>query len=346
MDPSSSPSRPNVLLIMTDDLTWGDLGCHGNTVSRTPALDQLYRQSTHLMRHYAAPCEPLARRAHDRALPLPHPRHRYLLRALHDGPRRAHARGNPARLRLSHGTFWQVASWGLLPHATARQRLRRIPRACGAGGLGAPGNPTANDGYFNPDLRRNGKVVPSQGYCTDIFADETIAFIERNRHQPFFAFLATNAPHNPLLGKLKMGAALPRKRDQRTPRSALWHDRELDMNIGRVLTRLDELDLDSNTIVIFTSDHGWCRSTLHNGQHRFNGGLRDGKGSMYNAAASLSPLFLALALANLRRRARCGCDLKPHRHPPNPGPRLWRKSPAGSQNRRHKSPPTAPRQRK
>src|SRR5262249_33281976 len=67
----------------------------------------------------------------------------------------------------------------------------------GAGGLGSPGNPTLKDGYFDPDLRRDREIVSTEGYCTDIFTDAAIDFISRNKDQPFFAYLATNAPHHP-----------------------------------------------------------------------------------------------------------------------------------------------------
>jgi arylsulfatase A len=136
------------------------------------------------------------------------------------------------------------------------------------------------DNYFDAQLERNGLPYQTRGYITDALTDETIRFIEQNRARPFFAYVPYNAPHTPLQCPEKYVASfralgLP----ERTAR-IYGMIANLDENIGRLLRRLDELNLAENTLVIFLSDNGmiWGRDEK---QRRFNAGLRDQKFTVY-----------------------------------------------------------------
>ena len=101
----------------------------------------------------------------------------------------------PGRLSLRH--LRQVAPGRQLSAAAHRPRF---PRGAGASRRRArqPGNRPGGDGYFDPILEKNGQPERVKGYCSDIFTDAAIAFIEANRDRPWLAYLAYNAPHTPL----------------------------------------------------------------------------------------------------------------------------------------------------
>jgi arylsulfatase A-like enzyme len=144
------------------------------------------------------------------------------------------------------------------------------------GGIGQPSDPPGNS-YFDPILQHNGKAEKYKGYCTDIFTDAAMRFIERNRSRPFFAYLSTNAPHGPL--QIDDAYVSPYKAmglDDTTAR--------VDENVGQLLGRLRELNLDENTIVIFLTDNGPQ-------QNRYNGGMRGRKGTVYEGGIRV-PCFV------------------------------------------------------
>lgn len=282
--------RPNVLIIIMDDLTWGDIRCHGNPHVRTPNLDRLHQQSTRLTRYYSGPlCTP-ARAA------LMTGRYPYRTRALDTYCGRSMM--DPGEVTLAEvlraagyrtGLFGKWHLGDCYPMRPEDKGFEETLWHAG-GGLRQPGNPTLNDGYFDPDLRRNGKLENVKGYCTDIFADATIAFIEKHQHEPFFAYLATNAPHHPFEVDEKLVEPYRKLGLNETDARVYAMVENIDVNVGKVMAKLDQLHLADDTIVIYTSDHGWCQSTLVNGRHRFNGGLRDGKGTMYDGGLKV-PCF-------------------------------------------------------
>jgi arylsulfatase A-like enzyme len=144
--------------------------------------------------------------------------------------------------------------------------------------------PDLPNDYFNPKLWHNGKPVQSKGYCTDIFTDAAIRFIESNRDKPFFVYLPTNAPHTPLI--VGEEYSQPYKKMGLDPKTAKIYGMmtNLDDNLGRILNTLDRLDLNKQTIVIFMSDNG------PEGE-RYNSGLRGQKGSVYEGGIRV-PFFI------------------------------------------------------
>ncbi|HVT77347.1 MAG TPA: sulfatase-like hydrolase/transferase, partial [Acidimicrobiales bacterium] len=129
----------------------------------------------------------------------------------------------------------------------------------------------------------------TDGYCTDVFADATIAFIEAHRDEPYFAYFATNAPHTPLEVPERWVAPY-RGVVSETFARLYGMVTNIDWNVGRILAAVDD-----NTIVVYTSDHGPCPSardyTLPPDQQvRWNAGLRGEKGSLYDGAVKV-PFF-------------------------------------------------------
>lgn len=267
-----------------DDLAWGDLACHGNPHTNTPHLDRMHGESTRLTRYCSGTlCTPARASLMTGRYPQ---RTRafdtYLGRSMLD----------PAEVTLAQvlkGAGYTTGIFGKW-HLGDTYPIRPCDKGFdeslvhGGGGIGQWGDHPDNwnrDSYFDPTLIHNGTAEQRTGYCTDIFGDATVDFIKANRERPFFAYMATNAPHSPFQiddewADPYRAAGLPDKW------ARLYGMVEnIDDNVGKILDTLDELSLADDTLVIYTSDHGPCPSSAIDGKHRFNAGLRGAKGSMY-----------------------------------------------------------------
>ncbi len=280
-------SSPNVVVMIMDDLAWGDLACHGNPYTQTPHLDQLYAESSHLTRYCSGPlCSParaslMTGRYHLRTRVLDtycgrstlDPSEWTLAQALQEAGYRTGAFG---KWHLGDNYPSRAMDLGF-----AETLMHR------AGGIGQPGDHPDNyrrwhtDSYFDPVLYDNGAPTQCSGYCTDIFFDAAIDFIERSQSQPFFAYIATNAPHTPLLVADEWADRYRQMGINETHARLYGMLENIDWNVGRLLTRLAELGLADETIVLYTGDHGPCGSARHNGESRWNADLRGLKGTLY-----------------------------------------------------------------
>lgn len=292
--PDSNPhhaDRPNVLLIIMDDLAWGDLACHGNPYTHTPHLDRLHAESTRLTRYHAYPvCTP-TRSA------LMTGRHPYRTRAIDTFCGRSmidpDERTLPEMLRDAGYTTGISGKW----HLGDCYPMRAIDKgfnhalAHNGGGLCQPAN-WGHDHYFDPDLLHNGKLVRRQGYCTDIFTDDALAFMTRHQHEPFFCYLATNAPHTPLhVDEAWTQRYRAQSLDDVTAKLYGMVE-NIDHNVGRALGKLEELGIADRTIVIYVSDHGPCVSANGPGRRvRWNANLRSTKGTPYDGGLRV-PMFI------------------------------------------------------
>ena len=276
------PPRPNVLLIVTDDQGYGDLGFHGNPDIHTPRLDALARESVRFRSFYVSPvCSPTraslmtGRYAYRtgvvdtfRGRSIMHPDETTLAEMLSEAGYRT-------------GIF---GKWHLGDNAPCRPIDQGFDESLviKGGGVGQASDPSeGGPGNFDPVLQRNGHPEPAKGFTTDLFTDATIRFIEADRSRPFFATLAYNAPHVPLDIPREDLAQL--KTDDATQRVYAMLSR-VDANVGRVLDRLEALGLALNTIVIFLSDNGPQ-------QPRFNADLRDRKGTVHEGGIRV-PCFI------------------------------------------------------
>ncbi len=192
---------PNFLLVVCDDLGWGDLSAHGNPLCRTPHLDRLAGEGTELRRHYSGPlCSParaclLTGRYHYRSRVVD----TYCGRSLMDPDEKTLA----DLLRAGGYRTGLFGKWHLGDTPPFRPEDRGFDETLWhlGGGIGQPGDHPDNagrDSYFGPVLCRDGYFVRTEGYCTDIFTDRAIEFIHRHRERPWFACVAYNAPHTPL----------------------------------------------------------------------------------------------------------------------------------------------------
>lgn len=271
---ADKPKRPNVLLIVSDDQGWGDVGIHGNDKIHTPTLDRLAAESTELTRFYVSPvCAPT------RACLLTG-RYNYRTGVTDTYMGRAMMNTNEVTLaELLRGAGYRTGifgKWHLGDNFPMRPMEQGFDTALvhTGGGMAQPGDPPQGNGYFNSWVERNGKTERLTGYCSDAFAGEAIKFIDTAK-EPWFVYLPFNAPHTPL----EVPAADLRKYkdsglDDVTARIYAMLS-NIDHNVGRVLDALKKKGEADNTIVIYFNDNGPQ-------QQRFNGVLRGKKGNVYD----------------------------------------------------------------
>lgn len=286
--------RPNIIYVITDDQGYGDIAAHGNPVVQTPHLDRMHAESVRLTEFHASPtCAPT------RAA-LMTGRHEFRSGVTHTIFERE-------RLALSATTLPQIlktagystgifGKWHLGDEDAYQPGKRGFDRIFihGGGGIGqsypgscgdAPGNT-----YFDPVIRSDGTFVKTKGYCTDVFFDAALGWIDEQRKGdgPFFCYLATNAPHSPYDCPPGSDAAPRAKLDQLgVPKDGAKPSRDevarfygmienIDTNMGRLLAKLDEWGLADDTLLVFTTDNGTAA-----GHAVQNAGMRAHKGSPY-----------------------------------------------------------------
>lgn len=290
---------PNVLVVVMDDLAYGDLACHGNPYVRTPRLDALHGESTRLTRYSSGPmCTParaslLTGRYHQRTRAydtfcgrsMLDPTERTLAQVLRDAGYRTGCFG-----KWHLGDAYPMRAMDLGFDETLVH---------GAGGIGQAGDHRENhwregESYFGPVLSRNGEAVRTEGYCTDEFVDASVKFVTE-ADRPWFCYLATNAPHTPLEVPERWVEPYRSMDGLGEVHARLYGMVEnIDWNVGRLLDAVDP----ATTLVLYTSDHGPCPSARDftlppDGQVRWNAGLRGEKGSLYDGAVKV-PSFWRL----------------------------------------------------
>jgi arylsulfatase A-like enzyme len=266
---------PNIVLVITDDQGYGDLGHTGNPVIHTPHVDALAAESSRLTDYHVAPtCSPT--RA---ALLTGHWTDR--TGVWHTVNGRSMLRENEitlGRLLRDHGyATGMFGKWHLGDAYPYRPEDRGFTEVYRHGGGGVGQTPDLWDNaYFDGRYFHNGRVVPAEGYCTDVFFAAAHRFIREQAaaDRPFLAYIATNAPHGPLHTPTRY---LDRYAGQ-PPALAAFYGMitNIDDNVGATRALLRELGIDRDTLFIFTTDNGTAT-----GAQVFNAGMRGAKGSEY-----------------------------------------------------------------
>ena len=279
-------TRPNVIIIVSDDQGWGDLSVNGNANISTPNIDNLAESGVTFQHFYVSPvCSPT------RAELLTG---RYHVR----GGVYATSTGGE-RLDLDETTIAEV--FQLAGYKTAAYGKWH-------NGMQPPYHPNARGfddyygfcsghwgNYFSPMLEHNGKIVQGDGFVIDDFTNHGIEFIEKNQNDPFFLYLPYNTPHSPFQvpdewwdkfenKKLTLEHKDPEKEKLDVTRAALAMCENIDWNVGRVVKKVEDLGLSENTIIIYFSDNGpnsW----------RWNNGMKGRKGSTDEGGVR-SPMFM------------------------------------------------------
>ena len=268
----SEERPPNIIIVLTDDQGYGDLGAHGNDKIRTPNLDRFAQEGVEFANFYVSPvCAPT------RASLLTG-RYYYRTGVIHTS--RGGAKMHADEVTLAERLLDQGYRTGIFGkwHLGDNYPMRPIDQGFEeslihkSGGINQ--SPDRPNDYFDPLLWKNGRRFEAKGYCTDIFFAAALDFIAQNRDEPFFVYLPTNAPHTPLIVSDEYANLYREAGLDETTAKVYGMVENIDDNFGRLLEKLDELDLRENTLIVFLSDNGPQ-------QKRFNVGLRGRKSSAY-----------------------------------------------------------------
>lgn len=279
--PGAAATRPNVILVMTDDQGYGDLSFTGNPILKTPHIDAFARQSIRFTDFHVSPtCSPtrcaLMTGRHEFRSGVTHTifeRERMSLKAV-----------TIAQVLKSAGyTTGIFGKWHLGDEDAYQPGRRGFEEVFihGAGGIGqtykgscgdAPGNT-----YFDPAIRHNGRFEKTKGYCTDVFFAQALKWMEAKRKEPkpFFAYITPNAPHAPLHCPEEYAKLYWGKVDTNVAKF-FGMIQNIDDNFGRLLDKLDEWGIARDTLAIFMTDNGGTA-----GVKVFNAGMRGEKVTPY-----------------------------------------------------------------
>jgi arylsulfatase A-like enzyme len=279
-------SKPNVIVVITDDQGWGDLGCRGNPFIKTPNLDKLHDEAVRFTNfHVSTTCAP-SRGS------LMTGRHCNRLNVFHTIMGRSLLFEDelllPEVLADNGYVNGMFGKWHLGDNYPFRPEDRGFHEVVRHGGGGITQGPDywRND-YFDDTYWHNGKNEAYTGYCTDVFFEEAMRFMETNRRKPFFLYLATNAPHAPYNVPERyynLYKDVPELPDRFKRFYGMITN--IDDNMKRLEDKLEALGLRENTIFIFMTDNG-----TSGGNQVFDGGLRGGKGSVYEGGHRV-PFFV------------------------------------------------------
>jgi arylsulfatase A len=288
---AAEEARPNVVLIVADDLGWADLGCYGSTYHETPHLDRLAGQGLKFNQAYAA-C-PVCSPTRAALLTGRYPARLHLTDWLPGRPDRPDQKLNRPVIRqqlpLEETTIAEsVRAVGYDTATMGKWHLggpafwpEHQGFAVNVGGT-ATGSPPG--GYFRfktPTMTARS----DDEYLTDRLGDEAARYIDAHRDRPFFLYLPHYAVHTPLQAKKEKIAkykAKPTAGSAQTNATYAAMMESLDDAVGRVLKALDDARLADRTVVIFTSDNGGLSVKEGPGTpSTSNAPLRDGKGYLH-----------------------------------------------------------------
>ena len=281
--------KPNVVLILTDDQGFGDVGFNGNPFVKTPNIDGFAARSVVFEQFYVCPvCSPtraslLTGRYHFRTGVLETQAGMSMLR--------------PCELTIAEALKADGYRCGMFGkwHLGDNCPTRPIDQGfdCSlthiGGMIGAPYNPLDANSYFEPVLLENGREKKYAGYCADIFTDAAIDFVEANRNEPFFLYLAPNTPHHPLTVPQKY--SMPYLDMGLSEETSRFYGMitNIDDNFKKLTDKLENLGLLDNTVVIFSGDNG--TSSLHKQSDLWDCGLRGRKTFVYENGIRV-PMFI------------------------------------------------------
>lgn len=282
-----APSQPNILVVLTDDQGWGDLGINGNSYIRTPNLDSLAISGARFEHFYVQPvCSPT------RAEILTG---RYAAGLGVYSTSAGGERMDPGVPTLGDVFLEAGYRTGLFGKWHNGSQPPYHPNYRGFDEFyGFASGHWAH--YFSPELERNGQFVRGKGYLADDLTGRAIQFMDNADPRPFLAVLSFNTPHSPMQvpdphwdalqnRPLEMRHREPQLEDTLFTRAALAMVENIDANVGKVLEFLEQSDTRRETIVVFLSDNG-------PNNFRWNGGMKGRKGSTDEGGVR-SPLLIS-----------------------------------------------------
>ncbi len=269
--------RPNVLMILTDDQGWGDVGVNGNRVIETPNIDRIASEGARFERFFVSPvCAPT------RASLLTG---RYHLRTGTHGVTRGRETMRAEERTLGEafkdngyatGCFGKWHNGAHFPQDPNGQGFEEFLGFC-AGHW---------NNYFDTTLQHNQGWKKTEGYMIDVLTDAAIEFMERNHEagKQFFCYVPFNSPHSPWQVPDSFFAKYKAMGLDDTTACAYAMCENIDWNVGRLLDALDRMESATDTVVMFMGDNG-------PNSDRYNGGMKGRKGSV-NEGGVRVPLFV------------------------------------------------------
>jgi arylsulfatase A-like enzyme len=329
--------RPNVLVILADDLGWADVGFHGSEI-RTPQLDRLAAEGLEINRFYSYPvCSPTRSALLTGRSPMRLGVAYSVIRPWSDACVPPDEHMMPETFRAAGYQTGMCGKWHL-GHARAACLPHRRGFESAYGHLNGAIDYYTHERDGGLDWQRNGKSVQEEGYSTDLVAREAERFIrERDKTKPFLFYTAFNAPHAPLqappaLIEKYASIADPRRRVFAAMVEAM------DAGVGRILRTLEEEKIARDTIVFFFSDNG---GPVNQGAR--NTPLRGAKGTTWEGGIRVPALLRwpgmvaggrksaqVVTVMDLFPTLAALTGLEPRNRKPLDGMNVWGHLPAGS----------------
>ncbi len=300
----TSEKKPNIILILTDDQGYGDIGYHGNPILNTPHLDQFAKESLELTNfHVGTTCAPT--RAG-------------IMTARNANRNNAwHTIAGCSILLDDEETMPEVfakngynttmfGKWHLGDNYPYRPFDRGFQNAFYHGGGGVQQTPDLwNNNYFDDTYFRNGIPEKTEGYSTDVWFNEAIAYTKKQSNSPFFMYLALNAAHSPF-NVPKAYADLYANAELTDVQKRFYGMiSNIDDNFGRFIKHLKETDVFDNTIIIFTTDNGTAAGIKYQKETKeplgYNAGLKGTKGSHYDGGHKV-PFFISWPKGGIKQK--------------------------------------------
>ena len=287
-------NKPNIVLVITDDQGYGEIGAHGNPIIQTPHMDRLHGESVRLADCHVGPtCAPT--------------RAGLMTGHYHNSTGVWHTIGGRSLLRQGEYTLataladngyrtGMFGKWHLGDNYPYRPQDRGFQEVVVHGGGGVGQTPDYWGNKYNDDhYCANGEWRPYEGYCTDVWFGEALDFIQRNNDRPFFCYIPTNAPHSPYIVPQRYSDLYADKVEHMDRAEFYGMITCIDENLGILRAKLAELGLAENTIFIFMTDNGSSGGCDLDADGfvtgGYNAGMRGKKGSEYDGGHRV-PLFI------------------------------------------------------
>lgn len=267
--------KPNIIIILADDMGWGDVNANGNDLISTPVLNSLKSESLSFNRFYVCPLS-----APTRAEMLTG---RYFLRTGVSSVTRGYENMRTDEVTIAEVLKDNGYSTGCFGKWHNGRYWLQHPNRQGFDEF--VGFPVGHLGYYYDAIfLHNDEEKKSKGYTSDYFTDQALDFMERKRDMPFLCYVPYNVPHSPFQVSEEYFAKYISKGLDSTISCVYGMVENMDDNIGRILRKVEELGLEENTIVIFFSDNG-------PNTDRYNGVMKGRKGSVDEGGVRL-PFYI------------------------------------------------------